>query len=96
MPRDNSQKLGDVIRQLLKEQNLDGKLKEHRVVASWEEVMGKMIANHTTQIYVTKGTLFVHLDSPALKQELLMGRNQILQSVNDHQGEEVIKQVVIK
>ncbi len=72
------------------------KVAETRLISSWETVMGKTIAKHTRKIFLSKGTLFIYLDNPALKNELTYARERIIELVNESAGEELIKDVVIK
>ena len=76
--------------------NIKKKIAETRLVTSWEAVMGKTISKHTRKLFITKGTLFIYLDNPALKNELLYSRERIIELVNEAVGEELIKDVVIK
>ena len=95
--RDNNQKS---IKQALDEtfdfMRLKNKMAEARLIASWEAVMGKMIAKHTQKIYISKGTLFIYLDNAALKNELTYSRERIIELVNESAGDQIVKEVVIK
>jgi predicted nucleic acid-binding Zn ribbon protein len=90
----NDKSLGEVIKELIETYRLEGKLSEVRVVHAWEKVVGAMIARHTKDIYISKGKLFVKLDSPALKNELLYSSSQIIENLNKEAGGEVVKEIV--
>ncbi|MCD4723855.1 MAG: DUF721 domain-containing protein [Bacteroidales bacterium] len=95
MPRNsNEQPLGEVIRELLASYRLEGKLNQARVIMAWEEVTGKMISRHTQDLYIKGSKLFVKLDSPALKNELAYSKGQIIDSLNDAAGGEIITDIV--
>ncbi len=96
MRRSNDQKLSEVIRELLKAYRLDNKLNEVRLIKSWDEVVGKMISKHTKNLYIKRRTLFVTLDSPALKNELSFSRTKIIEALNKEVGEEVIEEIVFR
>jgi predicted nucleic acid-binding Zn ribbon protein len=96
MRRSNDQKLSEVIRELLKAYRLDNKLNEVRLIKSWDEVVGKMISKHTKNLYIKRRTLFVTLDSPALKNELSFARTKIIEALNKEVGEEVIEEIVFR
>lgn len=91
---DNSNKLGDVIREMIEAYGLKSKLSEANLVDSWEEVVGQMIAKHTRDVYIKKRKLFVKLDSPALKNELMYRRNSLKDKLNEAAGGEVIEEIV--
>jgi predicted nucleic acid-binding Zn ribbon protein len=94
--RHNEHSIKDAIQKLLKVYKLDDKLAERRLISSWEEVMGKMIANHTKDLYVRNKQLFVTLDSSALRNELAMAKSKIIKMMNEAAGSDVINDVVLK
>ncbi len=89
----NNQSLGEVIRELLSSYNLEGKLMQAKVIEAWPEVTGPMITKHTRDLYIKGRTLFVHLDSPALKTELSYSKSQIIEGLNKAAGGVVIKDI---
>lgn len=85
-----------MIDQLLKAYKLDDKLAERRLIASWESVMGAMIAKHTKDLYIKHQQLFVTLDSAALRNELSLAKTKIVKMLNDEVGSQVIVEVILK
>lgn len=96
MERKNEHSLKEVIDQLLKAYKLDDKLAERRLIASWESVMGVMIAKHTQDLYIKHKQLFVTLDSAALRNELSLAKTKIVKMLNDEVGTQVINDVILK
>jgi len=97
MPRrSNDQTLGAAIREMLSSYRLEGKLQQARIIEAWPKVTGKMITNHTRDIYIKGRKLFVQLDSPALKNELSYSKSQIVEALNEAAGGEVIKDIVFR
>jgi len=94
--RDNNQKLGDAIKEMLKLYRLDEKLDEHLLVRSWEKAVGPMIARHTTDIYIANKKLVVTIDSAPLRQELLYERNKIIKDMNAMVGSNVAEELVLR
>jgi predicted nucleic acid-binding Zn ribbon protein len=94
--RHNEHSIKDAIESLLKVYKLDDRLAERRLLSSWEEVMGKMIANHTKDLFIKHKQLFVTLDSAALRNELSMAKTKIVKMMNDAAGMEVINDVILK
>jgi predicted nucleic acid-binding Zn ribbon protein len=92
----NDQTLGEVIHQLLASYNLEGKVKQARIIEAWPEVTGSMITNHTRDLYIKGRTLFVKLDSPALKTELSYSKSQIIDNLNEAAGGKVIRDIVFR
>jgi predicted nucleic acid-binding Zn ribbon protein len=96
MRKSNTLPIVDVIREYLKEMNIDQKLKEVGIVSQWEKLMGKTVAIRTSQIYIRNHILYIHVTSSVLKNELLMMRQAIIEKINEEAGERIVEQIVIK
>ena len=96
MKRSEFQSLGSAIKDYLKESDLDGKIAEIDAVNSWEELLGKQVANATSSLFIKDGTLFVFLKSSIVRNELFMIRNDIISEMNKRMGRIVIKSIVLK
>ena len=92
--RSNEQTIGEVIKQFLHDYKLEEKLNETHIIASWEKVAGKLVANHTTRLSVKNKILFVKIDSSALRNELSYSREKIVKALNSEVKAEVIEDVV--
>lgn len=95
MRRSNALPIGDMIRRFLREEGLESPLNEYRLIQAWETVLGKAIARYTSNIYIKNQTLYVHLTSPALRQNLQMSRQTIVQRLNEAVGAQVIVNIVL-
>ncbi len=96
MSRNNEHSIKEAIELLLKAYKLDDRMAEKRLINSWEEVMGKMIANHTKDIHIKHKQLFVTLDSSALREELSYARTKIIKMLNEKAGTEVINDIILR
>lgn len=96
MRKSNEQSLKNVIEDLVEAYRLKGKLNEMKIINSWEKLMGKMIANRTSKIYIINKKLFLHIDSAPLRQELSYSKSKILEIVNREAGENFIDEVILK
>jgi len=96
MRRKKTQRLGEVIKEYLQEANIEKKLKEVELIHSWEEIVGKPVANRTEKISIKKGKLYVYLKSSVVRNELFMMREKLLEELNKRAGEEIIKEIVLK
>ncbi|MDP4280968.1 MAG: DUF721 domain-containing protein [Bacteroidota bacterium] len=92
----DDQSLGDAIRKFLSTYHLDDRMKENKLIQSWEKVAGKVVARHTTRLYIRNKILFIRLDSAALKNEIFYMREKIVISLNKEAGAEVIKEIVVQ
>ena len=83
-----------MIRRFLREGGLESPLNEYRLIQAWETVLGKAIARYTGQMYIKNQTLYVHLTSPALRQNLQMSRQNLVKRLNEAVGAQVIVDIV--
>ena len=95
MKRSNDQSLGDAIKEFLQAYRLEDKLNETRIMQAWPDVMGRLISNHTTDLYIKNKILFVKLDSSALRNELSYAREKIVKALNKAVNVNVIEDVVL-
>ena len=96
MRRSHTQNISDVVSQLLKELNIDQKMKEVRIINSWDEVLGANITRATSKIFIKNRVLFVYLKSPVVRNELMMLKSGIIKALNDKVGEKIIDEIVFK
>jgi predicted nucleic acid-binding Zn ribbon protein len=94
--RSNDYSLKEAIQEFLNTYRLEGKLEERKVIESWGSVMGKMVSNHTTDIYIRNKKLYVKVDSAALRSELSYAREKIRDVLNKEVNSEVITDVIIR
>lgn len=92
----NEISLKEALQKLIKSYQLQGKLTEAQLKDSWEELVGQMIAGYTRSIQLNNGRLVVRLTSSVLRQELSYAKPQLIERLNEHFGEEMIKDIVLK
>lgn len=93
MKKTNEILLKDAISAFLKDNKLDTKLDETRIISAWEGVVGKLISRHTNQMYVKDRILFVRIDSAALREELTYQRSKLVKKLNLAAGVEAIDEI---
>lgn len=79
--------------QVLREQGLETPLNQKRLVDSWPEVAGPVVARYTLNTYIYNQTLYVRLSNPALRSDLSMRRQELTEKLNAAVGEQVITDV---
>lgn len=93
MRRCREQQIGDLIRQFMRSEGIEDPYNQYRVVASLGEVLGAGIMRHVKNSYIRNQTLVVELSSPILRQELNMGRTQLVRRINEQVGAQVISDI---
>lgn len=94
MKRNNTEQIGDVLRQFLRQQGLETPLNEYRLVDAWKDVVGPVIARYTTNLFIKNQVLYVSLSSSVIRQELMMGREMLIRNLNAQIGSQVIVNIV--
>ncbi|HIZ92138.1 MAG: hypothetical protein BHV76_07795 [Phocaeicola plebeius] len=96
MKRNNTEQIGDVLRQFLRQQGLETPLNEYRLVDAWKDVVGPVIARYTTNLFIKNQVLYVSLSSSVIRQELMMGREMLIRNLNAQVGSQVIVNIVFR
>ena len=91
-----SYSIGEALNLLLERSKWKPKVTELRLRQEWETITGKTIAKYTRDIGLHDKTLTIYTDVAPLKQELLVGKDQLIKNINDYFGEQVINEIVIK
>jgi hypothetical protein len=86
--------LKQALNELLNVYHLKGKSEQTHLITSWRQLMGNAIANRTTRIFIQDNKLFLQINSAPLKNELLMGKNKILEILNREVEETKLEDVV--
>ena len=96
MKRKDAAAIGDLIRQYLRYESLETPLNQQRLIDAWPKILGPAIASYTKELYIKNQTLYVHLTSAVLRQELMMGREMLVRNLNQYVGATVITNIVIR
>ena len=96
MRRSETVKIREIVQAILKEQGIEGKMAENRLLNSWNELLGKTIANSTQEIYIKNNTLFVHLRSSVIRHQLMMIKPDLIKRLNEKAGIVIIENIVLR
>ena len=96
MRKSNQQSIGTVIRKLLKNQKLEGRLKELDVLKLSEELLGKNLMKYINDLSVKNGTLIIKVKSAVVRNELSYQKSEIIKKINEQVGNEILKKIILK
>jgi hypothetical protein len=94
--KSNDQTLKEAVDSMLKAYRLDDKLKQVKLIDSWEKIMGPTVANRTTEVKIFGKKMVVTLSSASLRQELFQEREKILKLLNDEAGAVVVEEILFQ
>ena len=93
MRKSNTESIGTLLQRFLREEGLETPLNQHRLIRSWQDVLGQGIMRYTGDIFIRNQTLHVQIRSSVLKQDLMMSRANLVKRLNDHVGAQVITDI---
>jgi hypothetical protein len=96
MRGNNNRVIGDIIRKLMKNPKLAGKLDQLDVLQAWEEIIGKQICKYVTDQKIYKGTLYVKLKSAVVRNELSYKKSELISQINNRLGKKLLTNIVLK
>lgn len=93
MERRHPQSIGDVLRDLLNETSLQGRMDELKAVDLWPRVAGESIAQECRKPTVKSGIMIVGVPNASLRQELYINKTRLRKIINGLIGKEIIKEI---
>ena len=90
-----TQPLGDAIRELLNSYKLTAKYDEATLIDSWERMVGKPIARRTKKVYIKNKVLFAEFDSPAMRHDFSLHKTQVLNLFKKEFGADIITEIIV-
>ena len=85
--------LSDLLQTVLRKEGFETPLLQRRLVASWDAVVGPTISRYTCDKFIKNQTLFVKINNPALRQDLSMMRQKLVQRLNSQVGSFIISDI---
>lgn len=91
----SDQPLKAIINEWLNSGGLRKKYNELEVFQAYKELMGPVIARHTSDLKLREKTLIIKINSGALKEELSYSKQKIAQLINEKFGFTVVDHVEV-
>ena len=91
------QKLKKLIGNLFQHNNrLSNKYNTYTIEQVWRDTFGHMISNYTTKVNFFKGVLTVYISSAALKQEISMTKDNVIEKMNANLKYKKVTSLVVR
>ena len=91
-----SYSIGEALNLLLEKSHWKPKVTELRMKQEWEAIVGKTISKYTRSISLTGKRLIIYTDVAPLKQELQLGKEQLVARINEYFEEKVVDEIIVK
>lgn len=95
MRKKNEISVGEAIDAYLDSIGMKEKALVQRVIADWETIMGKPIAENTEKVWFSEGVFWIKMGSPIWKNELTMAKSRIKDTLNKELGAKLIEEVKV-
>lgn len=93
MKKHNDKPIQDVLHSFINQKHLKKGLIETKVKKIWMNNLGKLIVHHTERIWYNNSIVYIQLNSAPLKNELFIGKSDLIASFNKELKEDIIKDV---
>jgi predicted nucleic acid-binding Zn ribbon protein len=78
----------------LKAYRLEDTYQEKLLISSWPELVGKTIADRTSNVYIKDKKLFVKITSGPVKKELQLNKSKVIALIESQIGKGIVEDVV--
>lgn len=92
----DEQALGGLLKNFIRENNLQKGIDKVNAEAAWESIMGPGVNSYTGQVSFRQGTLYVTLTSSVLREELSHGRSKIVRMLNEELGSDIVQKLILR
>ena len=96
MKRTNAKSIAEIIGDFMQHEDIEATMLEHKALSLWQEVVGPGVNRMTTERWVDNGVITVKISSAALRNDLMLSRTAIIQSLNKLVGKPVIREIVFR
>lgn len=90
MFRQHPIKVESLVDLIVRRNRLETPLMQKRLLDSWDEVAGTFVARYTVGKVIRNQTLYISLNSPALRTDLSMRKSILIKELNERAGGQVI------
>lgn len=89
-------KIAQALEAFIREQGWEQKLKKADVLRLWSEIAGSMIASRTKAEKIIDGVLYITVENPAWRNELVYQSEELRVKLNQRLGTTIIKEIKLK
>ena len=85
--------MGPALDELINDLGIKSKLRECDAIECWEVVVGEHIAKMTTVTRISKGVLYVRVNTSTWRNELVLRKGELITKLNNKVGECIVKDI---
>ena len=89
--------IGQAVRKLLRKFAIEKPVQQHEILFQWKAIVGETIAQHTQPEDIKFDKLYIRVDSPVWRNELIFQKGQLLEKINQRLSKNAqIKEIVLR
>ena len=91
------QKIEDLLKSIVeKDRHLNQRMAKDKVQDAWKTLFGDQFDQYVDSLYFSKNILYLKLNSSVLRQELHLGKQKLMERLNEVLENELIKEIRLK
>ena len=95
MKREQAKSIKELLPLFIQEMGLESGLREARLSALWDELLGPAVASATRQKQLREDKFYVRLNSSVVRNYLFMERKSIVMKINQAMGKTTITDLIL-
>jgi hypothetical protein len=92
----NENSISEVLKMFIETNNLQIGIDRVSIQEAWYNLLGNGIKSYTQEVVLKNSTLYVKLSSAVVREELSMGKQKIIDMLNDEMGKQVITDLILR
>ena len=92
----NNQKLGDIVKKLMKNPKISHRLEKLNVLDVWRDIIGVQLCKYITDQKIHKDILYVKIKSSVVRNELSYKKSDFIKQINKRIGKNLINDIVLR
>lgn len=92
----NENCISEVLKMFIETNNLQIGIDRVSIQEAWYNLLGNGIKSYTQEVVLKNSTLYVKLSSAVVREELSMGKQKIIDMLNDEMGKQVITDLILR
>ncbi|POS01713.1 uncharacterized protein DUF721 [Flavobacterium croceum DSM 17960] len=92
----NENSISEVLKMFIETNNLQKGIDRVSIQEAWYNLLGNGIKSYTQEVVLKNSTLYVKLSSAVVREELSMGKQKIIDMLNDEMGKQVITDLILR
>ena len=89
-------KMESMIDNFLNQKKISDGIFNVKINEAWKNSVGNKIYKYTKSIYYKNGNLFIQVDNPILKQEIIYSKGAIIKLLNKEIKQNLIKKIILR